>query len=239
MQKNVVITGASSGFGYEMAKIFANDNHNLLLISREINPIQKLNIENAIVREVDVVNFELFNRAVQEMTENFGPIDLLVNNAGIMQLGEMGKQNKQEYDAMININIKGVINGIETVVNDMRRRKTGTIINMASTAGMKSYPEHAVYCGTKFAVMGITETLRKEVAADNVRVTAICPGAFSTGLLAHTTDNEIIERYESWKKTMGNMASPIEVAKMVKYVFDAPQELTFRQIVLHSTKQAE
>ncbi len=237
MKKLIVITGASSGFGAEMAKLFSKNGYPLLLLARRIERIKALNLSNVMIKKVDVTDFNQFKNAVDEAVKKYGPVDLLVNNAGVMQLGYMGFQDRKEYDTMIDVNIKGVINGIETVIKDMRKRKGGTIVNIASTAGTKAYSEHAVYCATKFAVSGLTETLRQEVALDNVRVTSICPGAFSTELLGHTNDKKIIDDYESWKKSIGKMASPKEVANIIKYIYEAPQELNFRQIILHSTRQ--
>ncbi len=236
-KKHIIITGASSGFGAEMAKLFATGEYNLTLMSRRVEMMEELNIEGALIKKVDVTDFDEFDAAVKDAVSKFGPVDLLVNNAGVMLLGKFGKQDRREYNTMIDVNIKGVINGIETVINDMKERQEGTIINVSSVAGLNPYDDHGVYCGTKYAVRGITETLRQEVAKDNIRVTNIAPGAFSTELLGHTNDKSIIDGYESWKEQMGKMADPIEVARVVKYVFEAPQELTFREIVLHSTKQ--
>ena len=238
MKKLIVITGASSGFGAEIAKIFANENkYIILLIARRVDMMKKLNLKNAVIKKVDVTNLKQFQDAIDETVAKYGPVDLLVNNAGVMHLGYMGQQNTEEYNTMIDVNLKGVVNGIETVIKNMRSRKSGTIINIASTAGTKAYSEHAVYCATKFAVRGLTETLRQEVALDNVRVMSICPGAFTTELLGHTSDKKIINDYENWKKSMGEMANPNEVAKIIKYVYESPQELNFREIILHSTKQ--
>ncbi|CAM9113411.1 SDR family oxidoreductase [Mycoplasma marinum] len=237
--KHIVITGASSGFGAEMAKLFAKDGHNLTLIARRVELIKDLDLSNVLIKKVDVTNFDEFNESIKEAEEMFGPVDLLVNNAGVMQLGQMGEQSRNEYNTMIDVNIKGVINGIETVVNKMKKRREGTIINVSSIAGNKAFANHAVYCGTKFAVKGITETLRQELAPFNVRVTNISPGAFATELLGHTTNEGIVDGYEDWKNSMGKMAKPIEVAKIIKYVFDAPQELNIREISLHTTKQVD
>jgi NADP-dependent 3-hydroxy acid dehydrogenase YdfG len=197
MGKLIVITGASSGFGAEMAKLFDQAGYKTLLLARRIELIEKMNLKHALIKKLDVTDFDSFQKIVFAAEKQVGPIDLIVNNAGVMKLGIMGVQNRPEYQRMINVNISGVINGIEAVINSMKKRKSGTIINIASTAGIKSYPEHAVYCGTKSAVRAITETLRQEVAEDNIRVSSVCPGAFSTELLSHTSDEKIITNYET------------------------------------------
>ena len=119
-----------------------------------------------------------------------GPVDGLVNNAGLMLLGVADEQDPDEWERMVNVNVMGMLNGIHAVLTKMKSRKRGTIINVSSIAGIKGFPNHMAYCGTKFAVHGLTETLREEVAMDDVRVITIAPGAVETELLSHTTSDD-------------------------------------------------
>jgi NADP-dependent 3-hydroxy acid dehydrogenase YdfG len=129
------------------------------------------------------------------------------------------------------------MNGMNAVLPDMMKRKHGTIINISSIAGRKTFPNHAAYCGTKFAVHAITENLRQEVAPYNVRLIVIAPGAVETELLSHTTSDKIKNDYHAWKKEMGSVLDPEDVAKAIIYTYQQPQSVCIREVVLASTKQ--
>ncbi|WP_340611157.1 SDR family oxidoreductase [Xenorhabdus bharatensis] len=139
---------------------------------------------------------------------------------------------------MLNVNVKGMMNGISAVTKGMINRKNGTIINISSVAGRKTFPNHTVYVGTKFAVHGMSENLREELSKYNIRVTIIAPGAVETELLSHTSDKKIKEKYQDWKKSMGGEVLTAEdVAKAINYAYSQPQNICIREIVLASTKQ--
>ncbi len=139
---------------------------------------------------------------------------------------------------MININVMGVLNGIQIVLNDMISRQEGTIINISSISGIKSFPNHSAYCATKYGVRAITETVREEVSGSNVRLLTISPGAAETKLLSHTTSQDIKDGYNAWKDTMGGTSlDPKYVALSAKYMYDMPQEVSIREIVIAHTKQ--
>ena len=127
------------------------------------------------------------------------PVEILVNNAGVMLLGQAQSQDPEEWSKMININIMGVMNGIKVVINGMIERKKGTVVNVSSIAGRKTFPNHAVYCATKFAVHALTENIREETAKYNLRFITIAPGVVETELLGHTSDQSIVDGYKvSW-----------------------------------------
>jgi NADP-dependent 3-hydroxy acid dehydrogenase YdfG len=128
-----------------------------------------------------------------------GPADALVNNAGVMLLGQMHEQDPEQWDRMFDINVKGLLNGVHALVGGMRERRHGTLINVSSVAGRKTFPNHVAYVGSKFAVHGLSENLREELAPHNVRVVTIAPGAVETELLGHTTDEGIKRDYQAWK----------------------------------------
>lgn len=237
MKKLVVITGASSGIGEETAKQLSAQGHPLLLIARRLDRLQALNLPNAICAQVDVTDKNAFKAAIEQATEQYGPVDLLINNAGVMQLGQIDVQDASEWQAMYNVNVLGLLNGMQTVLTDMKARNTGTIINISSVAGRKTFGNHAAYCGTKFAVHAISENVREEVADANVRVITIAPGAVETELLSHTTSEEIIAGYEAWKEQMGTVLAPVDVANAINFAYQQPQSVCIREIVLAATKQ--
>ena len=120
-----------------------------------------------------------------------------------MLLGQVSDQAASEWQTMFDVNVMGLLNGMQTVLAPMIKANTGTMINISSIAGRKTFGNHAAYCGTKFAVHAISENIREEVAQSNVRVVTIAPGAVETELLSHTTSDEIKDDYESWKDKYG------------------------------------
>ncbi len=233
----VVITGASSGIGEATARLFAAQGYPLLLLARRVERLQALNLPNTLCRQVDVCDRAAVQAAVAEAEAQFGPVDLLVNNAGVMLLGEVSQQDPAEWQRMFDVNVHGLLNGVHAVLAGMRARRHGTIINISSIAGRKTFPNHAVYCGTKFAVHAMSENLREEVAMDDVRVITIAPGAVETELLSHTTRQDIKDGYESWKQDMGGVIRPEQIADAVRYAYQQPQHLCIREIVLAATRQ--
>ena len=192
MSKLVVITGASSGIGRATAIRLSKAGYSLLLLARRVEKLEELNLPNTMVRKLDVTDLSRFQEVIDEATNKFGPVDLIVNNAGIMLLGNIATQNPVEWQQMLNVNVMGVLNGIKVVLSDMLKRNSGTIINISSIAGRKTFPDHAAYCASKFAVHALSENIRGEIANSNVRMTVIAPGVVETELLSHTTDNNII-----------------------------------------------
>ena len=131
-------------------------------------------------RKVDVSDSLAMQAAITEAEQEFGPSDCLINNAGVMLLGLMHEQDPKEWQMMLDVNVMGVMNGIHNVLPGIRERKNGTIINISSIAGRKTFPMHAAYCATKFAIHALSENLREEVAPDNVRVVTIAPDSVET-----------------------------------------------------------
>lgn len=235
-QPLVVITGASSGIGAACATFFAKRGHPLLLLARRIERLEALDLPKTLCRQVDVTDRAALSEAVVEAEARFGPVDLIVNNAGQMQLSLLAEQPPEEWDRMLDVNVKGVLNGIHAVLQNMLARRHGTIINISSVAGRKTHPRHAVYSGSKFAVHAISENLRKEVAPHNVRVITIAPGATDTELVSHC-DEAIQEGFEAWKADIGGVMSPHDVAEAVGFAYAQPQRLCIREIVLAPTRQ--
>ncbi|EOG7702888.1 SDR family oxidoreductase [Vibrio parahaemolyticus] len=237
MKKLVVITGASSGIGEAIARRFSEEGHPLLLVARRVERLEALNLPNTLCEKVDVTDQASLITAIEKAEAQFGPADLLVNNAGVMLLGQIDTQDAAEWKRMFDVNVLGLLNGMHSVLASMKARNSGTIINISSIAGKKTFPDHAAYCGTKFAVHAISENVREEVAASNVRVTTIAPGAVETELLSHTTSQDIKDGYDAWKVDMGGVLAADDVARAVMFAYQQPQNVCIREIALAPTKQ--
>ncbi len=238
MKKLVVITGASSGFGKALALEFSKAGYPLLLIARRIERLEELGLENTMCAKVDVTDKDAFEKAVRSAEEKYGKTDLIVNNAGIMLLGNIETQDANEWQNMLNVNVMGVMNGMQIVMNDMKERQCGTIINISSIAGVKPFGNHGAYCASKYGVVGLSEVARGEMSSHNVRVMRICPGAVDTELVGHTTSDEIKKGYYSWKESLGvGSITAEDVAKTIKFAYELPQGVNLREIQIADTKQ--
>lgn len=239
-KKLVVITGASSGFGAQMAKLFHGLGHPLLLLARRVEKIEALNFpkDSVMIEQVDVTNYGQFESAVRKAEAIFGQTDLLINNAGVMLLGNVVKQDPSEWKTMLDTNVLGVLNGTKIVLENMITREAGTIINVSSIAGFKAFTDHAGYVATKFGVHGLSETIRQEVAAKNVRVALLSPGAAETELLTHVTSEQSLSDYQNWKQSMGGITlDPKHVAECALFMYQMPQSVNIREIAIATTKQ--
>ncbi|WP_125567933.1 SDR family oxidoreductase [Companilactobacillus insicii] len=239
MKKLIVITGASSGFGAAMARLFNANEYPLLLLGRRIEKIEALDLKGEVmIRHADVTNQEELAKAIREAEAKYGATDLLVNNAGVMLLGNVWKQSSKEWQTMLDTNVMGVLNGMQIVLPEMKKNHHGTIINISSIAGFKAFQNHAAYVASKFGVHGLNETVRQEVSGDNVRVMLVAPGAAETELLTHVTDDHALTEYEEWKQSMGGITlDPKHVAETVKFMYEMPQEVNIREVDIAATLQ--
>ena len=233
----IVITGASSGIGEATAQLFSQNGHPLLLLARRVDKLKGLNLPNSLCEKVDVTDLNQIKEAVVKAEQLFGPVDCIINNAGMMLLGDVATQNPDEWKQMFDVNVIGVLNGMQAVLEGMKIRGRGTIINTSSIAGRKTFPNHAAYCATKFGVHALTENAREEAASFGVRMVVIAPGAVETELLSHTTSDDIKEGYQSWKDAMGGVLRPSVVANTIWFAYNQPQEVNIREIVLAATRQ--
>lgn len=212
----------------------------LLLIARRVEKIKQLplNFENILIENIDVTQINELNAAIKKAESIYGPADLLVNNAGVMLLGNITEQDESEWQTMLQTNVIGVLNGMKSVLGNMTKRNQGTIINVSSIAGYKAFVDHAAYAASKFGVHGLTETIRQEVADSNVRVSLVSPGAAETELLTHVTNEKSLSDYNSWKESMGGLTlDPAKVAETIFFIYNMPQEVTIREISIAATKQ--
>jgi NADP-dependent 3-hydroxy acid dehydrogenase YdfG len=235
----VVITGASSGIGLATARLLSRRGHALLLLARRLEPMLQLQLPNSLALSVDVSDRAAVMAAVAQAEQRFGPVDAIINNAGVMLLGSIATQDPGEWDRMLDINVRGLLNGIHAVAAGMVERKHGTIINVSSVAGRKTFPNHVAYVGTKFAVSGLSENLREELSPSNVRVITIEPGAVETELLSHTSDEAIKAGYNDWKQGMGGVLTADNIAEVIDFAYGQPQSVCVREIVVCATRQQQ
>ncbi|MDA9904995.1 SDR family oxidoreductase [Hyphomicrobiales bacterium] len=238
--KVILITGASSGFGMVTAKKCVEHGAKVVLAARREDRLkdlcESLGSDNAIFMATDVTRKEDLNNIVKYGIDIFNQIDSLVNNAGIMPLSFIEQGRTDEWDQMIDVNIKGVLYAIDAVYSHMMERGSGQIINISSVAGKRLIPGSAVYSGTKFAVAAISEGLRIE-SEGKLQVTCIFPGAFETELGASIKDEKMLEYLTSEAK-YANLAQPAEiVADAIIYSLEQKPGVAANEIVLRPTAQ--
>lgn len=175
--------------------------------------------------------------AIEKAEKKLGPTGCLVNNAGVMLLGHAHEQDPKEWEKMLDVNVKGLMNGVHAVLKKMYERKEGTIINISTIAGRKTFPQHAAYSASKFAVHAFSESTREEAAEHNVRVVIIAPGVVETELLGHTTSAQIKGDYESWKKEMGQALQAKDISEAILFAYSRPSSVCIREIVIGPTRQ--
>jgi NADP-dependent 3-hydroxy acid dehydrogenase YdfG len=232
-----IITGASSGIGEATAKAFSKAGHPTLLLARRLDRMEALNLPNSMCRQVDVRDRDALVAAVKEAEEKYGPADMLFNNAGIARLADIGTQDPGEWDEMININTNGVMNALYAVMSGMKERKSGTIVMMSSIAGRKVYPDHTVYCGTKYFVHAVSESIRGYLAPHDVRVIVISPGIIETEVLSGVKDPNTLKNYQDNKKRIGGGISSDYVADMILYAYIMPQNVLIQEMCVTPTRQ--
>jgi NADP-dependent 3-hydroxy acid dehydrogenase YdfG len=239
--KVVVITGASSGMGEAAAKHLSALGATIVVGARRADRIEKLAKEiqdkggKALAISMDVTQRDQVKKLVGSTVEQFGRVDVILNNAGIMPLSPMDRLNVDEWDRMIDVNIKGVLNGIAAVLPYMKEQKSGQIINTSSVAGHKIFHGSAVYSATKFAVRALTEGLRMEVKPYNIRTTIVCPGAVKTELLEHITDVDVRQANEDYVGAVG--ISPDSFARVVAFAISQPEDVDINEIIFRPTSQ--
>lgn len=237
--KVIVITGASSGLGEETARLLAGLGANLVLGARRIDKLEKLvidlKLDSRAVLKMDVTQRVQVQALVDRAIEIYGRIDVIINNAGLMPSSMLDKLKVDEWDSMIDVNIKGVLYGIAAALPYMQKQKSGQIINVSSVAGHKVGPGGAVYAGTKWAVRAISEGLRQEVKPWNIRTTIVSPGAIATELTNTITDEDIAK---GMAKTYESALSASSFANVVAFAISQPQEIDINEIVFRPTVQS-
>ena len=239
--KVVVITGASSGMGAAAARHLAALGASVVLGARRVERLESLAGEitaaggKALVAETDVTNRGQVQRLVDAGVNGYGRIDVLVNNAGIMPLSPLERLKVEEWDRMIDVNLKGVLYGIAAALPHMKKQKSGHIINLSSVAGHKLFGGSAVYSATKFGVRALSEGLRMEVKPYNIRTTIISPGAVKTELLDHISEPDFQKANQDYVGQVGVPADSF--ARVVAFVISQPEDLDINEIVFSPTNQ--
>lgn len=242
--KVVVITGASSGIGEATAKLLAKNGAMVMLGARREGRLYKIADEinvnggRADFRTVDVTKPEEVQALVDAAKESFGGIDVIFNNAGIMPNSPMSEVRTDEWNKMIDVNLKGVLNGIAAVLPTFTAQKHGHIITTSSVAGLKNYVGLGVYGATKFAVKNAMEVTRMESANEgtNIRTTTLYPAAINTELLDHIGDEKTATNMKNFYKQHG--ISPDAIARVVNFAIDQPEDVDISEFTIYPTNQA-
>ncbi|MDO6388855.1 SDR family oxidoreductase [Pontibacter sp. BT731] len=239
--KIIVITGASSGLGAETARHLAAQGAFVALGARRADRIESLAEEinknggSAVAVATDVTKREQVQKLVDAAVKQFGRVDVILNNAGIMPLSPMERLNVDEWDQMIDVNLKGVLYGIAAALPYMKSQKSGHIINVSSVAGHKVFHGSAVYSATKFGVRALSEGLRQEVKAYNIRTTIISPGAVQTELLDHISERDIQQANQDFVGKVG--VTPDAFARLIAFAISQPEEVDINEILFRPTAQ--
>jgi NADP-dependent 3-hydroxy acid dehydrogenase YdfG len=197
--QTVLITGAASGIGQECLRWFAREGYQCIGIDMKFGDHEEYKRSlfgdmkdlKVCLEDCDVTNYEQLNKIIEKYEKKNGFINCLINNAGEKYLGNIQTQKPEEWIKMIDVNVMGVLNGVRCVIDKMKDNKRGCIINIGDIGGQKMYPNHTVYCATKYAVESLTEGLRRELFDYNVKVISINPGAVDTPLFSRSMDKDV------------------------------------------------
>ena len=238
--KAVVITGASSGLGEATARLLSAQGASVVLGARRVERIQSLANEltgnggKALAIPTDVTDYDQVKKLVDAAVQTYGRIDVMINNAGLMPQSPLERLKIDDWNQMIDVNIKGVLYGIAAALPHMKAQKSGHIINVSSVAGHKVHPNSAVYAATKHAVRAISEGLRMEMKPYNIRTTVISPGAVDTELPNSVTEPDIAEIV----RKAHERAIPADTfARAVAYAMSQPEDVDINEILFRSTRE--
>lgn len=238
--KVVVITGASSGLGEATARMLAQHGAHLVLGARRLERLEALASDlratgtQVEVKATDVTQAEQVQALVDLALERHGRVDVMLNNAGLMPHSPLDRRRLEDWDQMIDVNIKGVLYGIAAVLPTMQAQKSGHIINVASVAGHKVRAGSTVYSATKHAVRIISEGLRQEVKPYGLRTTILSPGAVATELPNTITEADVAENV----RKLYELAIPADAfARAVIYALSQPDDVDINEILFRPTRQ--
>ncbi|MBV6823160.1 SDR family oxidoreductase [Pseudomonas sp. PD9R] len=238
--KVIVITGASSGLGEASARRLCAEGAKVVLGARRLERIQALADElnasgaEALAVRTDVTRSNHVKALVDAAVNAHGRIDVMINNAGLMPHSPLERLKVEDWDRMIDVNIKGVLYGIAAALPHMQRQKSGQFVNVSSVAGHKVRPGSAVYAATKHAVLALSEGLRQEVKPYNIRTTVISPGAVATELPDSITETDIADNV----RKMYEIALPADAfARAVAFAISQPEDMDINEILFRPTRQ--
>ncbi|AIN18658.1 short chain dehydrogenase family protein [Yersinia rochesterensis] len=237
--KVVVIAGASSGLGEALARRLTKDGAKVVLGARRIDRLEKLadelSLNKGAVVKTDVTHPDQVQALVDTAVRLYGRIDVMVNNAGLMPHSLLERRKIDDWNAMIDVNLKGVLYGIAAALPYMKEQKSGHIINTSSVAGHKVRPGSAVYAATKTAVRVISEGLRQEVKPYNIRTTIISPGAVSSELVDSITEADVAAGIKQFYDEVAISADAF--ASIVAFAIGQPEDVDINEVLFRPTKQ--
>ena len=241
--KVVLITGASSGIGQSTAELLAKKGAKIVLAARRESRLKELADKinkaggQAIYQVTDVTNPEDSKKLVQYAKEKFGKVDAIFLNAGIMPSSPLSALHVEEWESMVDINLKGVLNGLAAVLPEFTAQKSGHVITTSSVAGLKAYPNGGVYGATKWAVRELMEVLRMESAQEgtHIRTATIYPAAINTELLNTITDTEAAKGMAALYEQYG--ISPEAIARIVAFALEQPADVNVSEFTVGPTSQ--
>lgn len=235
--KIVLITGASSGIGEATARLLAARGATVVLGARRVERLEQLAASItraggvAACRALDVTRREDTQAFVDFAEQRFGRVDVIINNAGVMPLSRLDAMKVDEWDRMIDVNIRGVLHGVAAALPLMQRQRSGQFINIASIGAYAVSPTAAVYCATKYAVRAITEGLRQEVGGD-IRVTLVSPGVTESELAESISDEGARAAMNDFRR----IAIPAEaIARAIAYAIEQPADVDVSELVVRPT----
>ena len=235
-KKIVLITGASSGIGEATARHLAAQGYRVVMGARRTERLEQIASQisetggSAEFRALDVTDLADMQAFVAFAQDKFGAVDVLVNNAGVMPLSALHELKVEEWNRMIDVNVRGVLHGIAAVLPAMRERKSGQIINVSSVGAHQVSPTAAVYCATKFAVNAISEGLRQE--NPDVRVTVISPGVVESELADSISDPASRELMKGYRAIA---LQPDAIARAIAYAIEQPEDVNTAEIIVRPT----
>lgn len=242
MDKVVVIMGASSGIGAATAKLLASKGAKVTIAARRMNRLEEIKKDNPdsdiLAVEADVTKEKEVQNVIDKTIEKFGRVDVLFNNAGIMPVNNLDQIARDEWTNMLDINIKGVLNGIAAALPIMKKQKSGHVITTSSVLGYEVLPGYAAYSGTKYAVRAIMEGLRQEEHKNNIKTTIIAPGSVKTELYKSVNNSEVhagLEKVMEASGTQMEALQPEEIAQAVAFVIDTPSNMAVNEMVIRPT----
>lgn len=241
MTKIALITGATSGIGKATAYEFAKHNMNLILCGRRQERLIAIKKELEKLTKVHILNFDVSNKietfkAIDALPEDFKPIDILINNAGNAHgLDPIQSGNMDDWDAMMDINVKGLLYVSKAIMSQMIDRQSGHIINIGSSAGKEVYPKGNVYCGSKHAVLAITEGMRIDLNPFGIKVSAVNPGAVETEFskVRFKGDKKADDVYKGFDALQAE-----DIAEIIYFVVSRPKHVNIADLLVYPTAQA-
>ncbi|WP_320176903.1 SDR family oxidoreductase [Roseovarius pacificus] len=241
--KTVIITGASSGIGEASARLLAAKGANVVLGARRADKLRQIADEieaaggKAVWQELDVTDPSENEAIVKLAKDRFGGVDAIFLNAGLMPSSPVSALKTDEWNRMVDVNIKGVLNGVAAVMPTFTAQKSGHVLAVSSVAGLKNYPGAAVYGGTKWFVRNFMEVLRMESATEgtNIRTATLYPAAINTELLGTITDQQTAEGMQGLYDTFG--ISPDRIADVVAFALDLPADTTVNEFTVGPANQ--